>query len=396
MNHQPLLKAGNPSRRERVGNYWVRQRRRLTRAGLIGAGVLIFSVLLARPVYDWPAPPEPSHSEFQSAVTDVEDGERSRSTVEKLQKIVEKYPRSCLARFYLAFALKGDRKKEYDAKRYLREALAVAGVDETVLRWAEQHPEFCPQLVDFVEAGINRADEFAQKYDKDDPEREEALDSELRKPGYDLFSHALQLAQMLNPASPKIQHLFAKIELMFGNYEESYHRLSTVLDSLSKKSDSNAALLFFCRHLRGRVAFLWVERQRTEGVEFGVNTVALLKTALKDLKICSNYLPSNHFSEGHELKEYRVVHDQVRANLTLAEVEIDMQDMSGAAKRLKVSSDLMEILDVKAQFAGVELSAIASLKRRLEEATKRHKGAERSTGGMPIESPVAGCDRRPP
>ena len=44
-------------------------------------------------------------------------------------------------------------------------------------------------------------------------------------------------------------------------------------------------------------------------------------------------------------------------------------------------ADLMEILDVKTQFAGVELSAIASLKRRLEEATKRHKGAERSTGG---------------
>ena len=32
LNHQPLLKAGNPSRRERVGNYLKRQRREAGRA----------------------------------------------------------------------------------------------------------------------------------------------------------------------------------------------------------------------------------------------------------------------------------------------------------------------------------------------------------------------------
>ena len=101
LNHQPLLKAGNPSRRERVGNYWVRQRRRLTRAGLIGAGVLIFSVLLARPVYDWLAPPSLSHSEFQSAVTAVEDGERSRSPSRSYRRLWKSIP----ARAWPAFIL---------------------------------------------------------------------------------------------------------------------------------------------------------------------------------------------------------------------------------------------------------------------------------------------------
>ena len=291
LNHQPLLKAGNPSRRERVGNYWVRQRRRVTRAGFDWSGVAdLRCTLLARPVYDVVFPAEPSHAELQAVVTEVEDGELAHSTVEKLQKIVEKYPRSCMARFYLAFALKGDPKRGYDANRCLREALAVSGVEETVLRWDEKHPEFCPLLIEFVEAGIERADRFAEKYDKDDPEREEALDSELRKPGYDLFSHALQLANMLDPTSLKIQHLFAKTEAVFGKYKESYDRVSGLIDSLSKKSEINGDLLFFCKHLRGRVAFLWIEDQRSHGAEWSRRNQAskFLEDAGADLDLARN------------------------------------------------------------------------------------------------------------
>ncbi len=377
LNHQPLLKAGNPSRRERVGNYWVRQRRSLTRAGLIGAGLLIFSALLARPVFDWLVPPEPSHSELQSVITDVEDGERSRSTVEKLQKIVEKHPRSCLARFYLAFALKGVRKREYDANRCLREALAVAGVEETVLGWAEKHPEFCPLLVDFVEAGIERADKLAEKYDKDDPEREEELDGELRKPGYDLFSHALQLAKMLDPASLKIQHLFAKTEAVFGKYKESYDRVSGLIGSPTKKSDTNGDLLFFCLHLRGRVAFLWIEAQRNHGAEFDESTVKFLEDALEDLNKCSRYLGGRHFSDNHELKVYRVAHDRLRATLTLAEVAMDLKRHDIADTKLNTSNKLMVKLGDAIHDAGLDDSTIASLKRRLKEANERHQGVDR-------------------
>jgi serine/threonine protein kinase len=378
LNHQPLLEAGNPSRRERLGNYWVRKRRRLTRAGLIGVGVLVFSALLARPAYEWLFPSEPSGPEFQSAVIAVERGNALHDSARKLSNILWQFPHSCLARFYLAFALKDDRKSDYDAKCYLREALVVPGAEKTVRDWARKHPEFCSLLVDFGEDGLARADELAQKYDKDDQAREEELDSELRKPGYDLFGRALLLAEQLDPASLKIQLLLAKTDQISEKYQSSHERLSGVIDSLLKEPDQDWQMLFFCLHRRGRVAFLWVEQQRNEGVKFSQKTVELLEAALVDLKRCYGHLGRvNFYGADQHLKEYRVVHDWLRAALTLAEIEMDLDHLEGADERLKTSNWLMGKLDETARLAGLDVSTIANLRRRLAEANKRRNGGDR-------------------
>ncbi len=375
LNHQPLLKAGNPSRREQMGNYWVRKRRRLTRAGLIGVGVLVFSVLLARPAYEWLWPAEPSDPEFQSAVIAIERGDPI-DTASSLSRILEAFPRSCLARFYLAFALKDDPKRAYDATNYLRQALAIAGAEDIVLGWSKDHPEFCPILVDFVEAGLLHADEFAQKYDKDDQAREEEIDSELRKPGYDLFGQALLLAKKLDPESLKIQQLQAKTEQINGQYQQSHQRLSRVIDSLLKKSDSDWNMLFFCRHLRGRVACLWVDQQRNRGDKLGDETLDLLEAALDDLKRCHDHLGSAYFSQAQRLKEYRVVHDRLRATLTLAEVQMDLRLFTRADKPLNASRDLMLELVDRVRAAGLDQSIIANLRERFEEATQRRRTSD--------------------
>jgi serine/threonine protein kinase len=377
LNYQPLRVAVNPSRREQVRNYWVRHRRKVTRAALALVGVLLLGAALARP-HEWLWPAEPSDAKFQAAVAAVEGGGDQKKNAESLTRIVKSYPRSCLARFYLAFALKDDRQSDYDAKKYLREAMAVADAERTVIGWAAKHREFCPLLVDFVKTGLDRADQLAEKYDKDDTQREEDLDSELRKPSYELFRHALLLAQTLDPASEMIQHLLAKTEQIFGTYEKSYDKLSEVIESLRNRPNSDLNMLFFCRHLRGRVAFLRVEQQRYEGVQFDDSTVKLLEGALDDLKRCNDHLQVHHFSDGDKMKAYRVAHDRLRATIVLAEVAMDLRLTDLAEKKLRAATGkLLVDLNDTARAAGLDKSTMESLKRRLKGATERHKEAAR-------------------
>jgi serine/threonine protein kinase len=375
LNHQPLLEAGNPSRRERLRNFWMRKRRKVTHAGFAAAGTIVLLAALAYPAHEWLFPREPSSAAFLSAVAAVEQG-NGREAENMLRTLAKEFPRSCLVRFYVALALKDDTKSEYDAKRFLSQALAVPDAEKTVIAWSQKRPEFCPLLVDFVKQGIVRADEFKEKYDKDDPAREVELDSELRMPDYDLFRQALQLAEKLDPTSLKTQYLLAKTDEVFGQFQTSYDRLSGVIDSLIKESSSDENLLLFSRHVRGRVAFLLVEQQREQGDRATEQTVELLVGALGELGKCSRRLASAA-SSAHDRKAYRFTHDWLRATLNLAEVEMDLQRPEEAADQLADSTKLMETLKEKAGWAGLDPSAFASLTRRLEKAIERYNNNKR-------------------
>ena len=371
----PFSLPANPSRGERFGELLVRKAaRRLTQVGIVGAAFLILGTLLVRPVRDWLTPTEPSNSEFQSAVDAVERGNPTESA-KILSNIVQAFPRSCLARFYLAFALKNVRNGEYDAKRYLREALAISDAENIVVDWSKKHAEFCPLLVEFVDSGIADADEFVQKYDKDDPEREAELDSELRKPGYELFHPALVLAEKLDPESQRVQRLLATTEAIFGDYESSYQRLSRLIKLLSKSPDSDVTVLFFCRQLRGRVGFLWIEQQRDDGDQLSEQTIEFLKAAVDDLTKCKTSLEFKVLSEADGLKKYRIAHDLLRATLTLAEVEMDLNRLDRIDKRLEKAGELMSDLRDAVRAAGLDESTITGLKRRLEAAINRRTTA---------------------
>jgi hypothetical protein len=273
-------------------------------------------------------------------------------------------------------ALKDEPKREYDAKRCLSQALAIPDAEKTVIAWSQKHPEFCPLLVDFVKQGIVRADDLVGKIDKDDREREVELDSELRKPGYDLCRQALLLAEKLDPTSLKTQYLLAKTDEVFGQFQTSYDRLSGVINSLMKDSSSDESLLLFSRHVRGRVAFLLVEQQREQGDRTTEQTAELLKGALRELGLCSRRLGSAA-SSAHDLKDYRFTHDLLRATLNLAEVEMDLGRPDEAGEKLRASTKLMAKLKEKAGWAGLEPSAVSSLARRLEKAYERLKSNER-------------------
>ena len=203
-------------------------------------------------------------------------------------------------------------------------ALGLPDAAKTVLAWGENHPEFCPILVDFVAARIFRADKLAESYDQDEPESDKARDRELRKHSYTLGRKALTLAAELDPGSHEIQRLLAKTEEVFCEFDASRERLNRVLKATS--GDKNAALdmLLFCRKLRGRVGFLSVEEKLGQkGASLGEDAVQRLQAALKDLKDCAVFLDQCSITD-RERKRYHVMHDQARASLTLAEVELEL------------------------------------------------------------------------
>ena len=294
-----------------------------------------------------------------------------------MRSIVKAYPRSCLARFYLAFVLMEDENTKYDSQDRLRQALAVPGMEDIVVAWDQKHPQFCPLFVDCLKVGIDRADEFVERLDKDDPAREALFNNELRKPDYHLFAQALLLAKKLDPASPKIEWLLATTDILFGRYEQSYARLTDIIDSLSRDPDGDVNILIFCRYLRGRVRILLADDQRKHA-KFGEQTVRLLKDAVDELQWCHGIVGGGGIraTASHALKVYRVVHDELRATLTLAEVEMDLQQRAPARKHLGDATGLMRDLKQEVRLSGLKKSTIEGLEDRLEEANKRFKAAE--------------------
>ncbi len=372
LNHQPLLQAHNPSRRERVGNCLKRQRRRLVRVAVIGAVALLLSAAIVRPINELLTPSFETLPNFQAAVDSIHHG-RPQSGADLLRDVVRRYPEACLAKIYLAFALDGKAKTKESADETMRVALARSDAQTAAFTWGQAHPEFCPLLVQFADARITRADKFAQSYDQDEPMRDEERDRELCRPSYGLARSALLVAVKLDPTSQKIQRLLAKTEAVFGDYDSARNRLSRVINSLSEDKHPPKDMLFFCRKVRGRAAFLGVEEQLKSGAEPDAQSLKLVELALADLNFCSGYLSQNEFPDlvDHNLKQYRVLHDQARATLTQAELKLALGSFDDADRHLDNVNEMIECLKESARKTKLKVPAPTSLSTRLKDDRER-------------------------
>jgi serine/threonine protein kinase len=368
LNHRPLLNTTNPSRREVMGNYLKRQRRRIVRVAVIGAIATILGAALARPIYESLTPSFETLPQFQSGV-DLIHRAQPKAAAGLLSEVVRKYPRACVAKMYLAFAHDADPANSNDADKCFREALYGENAKLAVKKWSKQRPEFRTLVVDYVEARLIRADNFAQKYDVENRVDEQQRDFELRNPTYSVAKDALLLAEELEPSSPRIQRLLATTELFFGNYTRSHERLTNVINSLPKAGNSSSIdMKFFCRKVRGRGAFLRVEDLIKSGAKLDGETLGLLKLALADLDYCDNYLLNHTFPPlaDHYLKRYRVRHDQVRAMLTQAEVELALAMFGEADQHLKRVREMIGGLNNAAVECKLSVPSPVSLTTRLK------------------------------
>ena len=302
LNHQPLLKAANPSRRERAGNWLIRQRKLLAAAAcIIGLGGILYAAAHFGPLKERPLASAASVPSFTNAVNLLEIGDAVHA-VDVLSGVAQSHPQSCLPKLYLAFALEGnpngkpESECESESEDALREAFAVPQAAEELADWAKLHPEVPGRLVDFVDAMMGRADRFAELYDAEELASDAERDARFRKPAYELAKKSLLLAKELDPSSRKLLRLLATTEQIFGEFQQAHDRLTRLIDSSPDRAKS--ADLFFCRMVRGRVAFLWIEHLRQQKVQLGNDHRKLLEDAINDdLNACLNALVNYQATE---------------------------------------------------------------------------------------------------
>jgi len=386
LNHQPLLDAPNPSRRERVTNWVTRQRRMLKLAACImvvgvlasavlASGILVSGFLPSRAINQPLKPSFETSPMFQAAVRSVELGEYQQA-VDPLRKLVKDEPDSCLIKLYLSFALDGKQATEdlEEAEQALREALAAPKTERILADWAVKHRSVAVHLSRFADSMIERVDQDAERYDIDNPRADEVRDKRLKRPSYKLARDALRHAEKLDPNSQEIQRLLAMTEGILGDFETAYNRLSRLIASGASGSN-NRDMLFFCHDLRGRAAFLWAESLRKKGGSLDKETLSRLKQASKDLNWCDNYLMGHKYTD-QELKEYHVMHDRVRLTLTMAEVETDLAHLPRAIGYLEECKKLIVMLmnqTAHAKSRNLRVPDPTELNERMTAASNRLK-----------------------
>jgi len=393
LRYRPLERFANPSRRERLGNWLMRHRRVLSSAACtIVLGALLYSSWHARPPANLPKGPKIEASpDFQAAVRFVKDGDYKRAE-DNLRRLEKVYRQSCLVKFYLCFALNADGKQESAANDYLLSALAVPDAESTLIDWAQGHREVSDLLVDFADSRIRFADEFVERWDRANPRSSEAVhdeerDREFRRPRYELASKALLLAELLlaeklEGTSWKCRLLLAKTEQIFGNYEAAYDRLTRLISEIASSGTPDSDMSYFCRTLRGRVAFEWAEHQRRSGPTAGEQTLRRLQDGGKDLELCASILNQWSFDEDQKTKVYHSLHDRLRATVTLAEVETDLGRVDEAAKSFRRAERLRVQLvgNIEANKLTGKVPPPTDLEQRLDVGQRRLQGQDIAKG----------------
>ena len=108
---------------------------------------------------------------------------------------------------------------------------------------------------------MKRVDQFAEELDDDNPAKEEKTERRVRRLTYESMSKALRLAAKLDPSSRRSNGSSPRLRKSSA-ITPSATRDSPICSMTVSGSGDDEDAIFFCRKLRGRVAFLWVESQR--------------------------------------------------------------------------------------------------------------------------------------
>jgi hypothetical protein len=343
LTYRPLKHAVNPSPRERVGNWIIRNRRVVS----IAASVVVLGALFCGYWINRPNPVEASPA-FRAAVRDLNNGDCPKA-IKALSRLEIQNPKSCLVKFYLGFALMGDPspKKRSDADTMLHRALVAFDGESTMAAWAVNHREVIDYLIDFAESRIIQADTDAEKFDYGSPVSDDERDQMIRKVPYELAREALILAGKLGPTPWKARLLLAKTDRFFGDFDSAYHRLTALLNCPQGRTPNN---LFQVRRLRVWVAFLRAEKQRRDDGCANQESLTLLRESQKDLNDCQKFLDVERVYDIERQKRnmYHFLHDRLRSMVTLAEVELDLlvpdaaKTVGRAQRMLKPLNDYIE------------------------------------------------------
>jgi len=190
----------------------------------------------------------------------------------------------------------------------------------------------------------------------------------------------LLIAEKLDSKLPKIQRLLARTELVFAklpaHFVKAHERLSGVISSIQSDADE----LLYCRTLRVEVAFRWAEHERTAG-SVDEETLKRMRVAIDDLKQCDRILNNRPFDpavnvEMVKRKHYHKLHNHLRAMVTLAEVEMDLNDPQTSRTDFQRCEEILQTLVeyTNANDLKDKVPATGDLKERISDGNNRLQG----------------------
>jgi serine/threonine protein kinase len=265
LTRQPLRLAVNPSRRERIGNWVTRNRRRLV-------GNAVYLVLIGTLAHHWIAPrlkPDPG-TLITEAVKNIEEGHAARA-VDPLRGLVRAYPDHPLPLTWLGIAQAVSVGfVEDDALVSMREGLDLPNAEASLLKWARENQSLARHLGDFVSSRVEKVrrlkSDAAKRKSSGEKARDNPEDLAIENRYYETMLKVLALAQKMDPGSETIRWQVATVEEFFGKYEPAHLRLTELIDATRARGDrDDRAKLIDWIMRRSRVAIRWAAELRRAG-----------------------------------------------------------------------------------------------------------------------------------
>jgi len=384
LNHKPLLHAANRSARERLGN-WGRRRRWMLLS--VTANLILFGVLVRKPIMDLFLPPVQSLAVFHDAVRNVDDEQRDRATL-ALERLLQDYPDDPLLRSYLAFAFDLERQTT-EACSQLTKVVSSPDRIRQLVDWGSGHPKFAVHLESLAESLIKEGDKIldADVLTEDD----EATFFAARQKYYQAANQALGILEKLGRNSLKTQTLTARVAEFYGHHGAALDRLDRLIDAarveesglLDARDESLWALdLSDCHALRCRVAVRQFDESHRGGLFVDPNAAVdfLKKIERDDLKFCERFLKGrDNRLIGHRVKLFEFFQNKLRLMLALGEAEIELGILDSAGKHINVAKQAMRDLGAAAEACDLPPPKMPKTHRRLTEAARRIPTREASS-----------------
>ena len=241
LNHQSLTFAVNPSRRERVGNWAIRNRLSI---GTVATVILIMALLFmpVRRQMQRHFVPIETLPRYQAAIQAIDDRKFpdnrefvDEQIIKPLQELLPIYPESWDLKLYLSLAHNGINIFDPEVESYFREVMRTPDSAEKMRVWGTKHPSIARHLDKFAENRLEQLETILENRPGAKPQEIEQLERE----HISLAKYALELATSIDPKSiPILSHL-ARAEGLLGEYERAHQRIMRVKELILSEADDS-------------------------------------------------------------------------------------------------------------------------------------------------------------